>query len=263
MDLGLRNSRALVTGASKGLGFAIAKILIQEGASVVINSRDEHNLQLAKDQLRKEGLEPAGMVAGDLGKKGTPEQVIEKTAAILGGLDLLLSNTGGPRTGKFATLTEEDWAHAIDLCLLSHVRLIRASLPHLDKSGFPSILTITSISAKQPIPDLILSNTTRAGVLGLTKSLALELAGQRIRVNSILPGWTATDRAIELIHSRAAANQTTPEMEMEKQKATAPLGRMAEPDEFARSAVFLLSPAASYLTGVMLSVDGGTYKGIL
>ncbi len=263
MDLGLKGSKALVTGASKGLGLAVARTLLQEGASVVINSREESNLQKAVSQLSAEGLRPAGSLAGDLSQKNIPGQIVTQSASILGGLDLLVTNTGGPNTGKFDSLTEEDWSQAVNLCLMSHVRLIGEALPYLLQSKIASILTVTSVSAKQPIPNLILSNTLRAGVLGLTKSLALELAEKKIRVNSILPSWTSTERSVQLIRSRAETNHTSFEEEMTKQRNEAPLGRMAEPEEFAHSAVFILSPAASYLTGVMLSVDGGTYKGLL
>lgn len=262
MDLGLKNKKAIVTGASKGLGFAIAAILGQEGADLIINSRDAKNLSTAKDTLRQSGCS-VDDIPGDVSQPDFPAMLIQQAAERLGGIDILITNAGGPRTGKFVQLNDEDWSQAVNLSLLSHVRLIQAALPYLAKSNQGSILTVTSISAKQPIPDLILSNTLRAGVLGLTKSLALELAEQNIRVNSILPSWTATERAVQLIRSRAEVNKTSFETEMEKQKSAAPLGRLAEPDEFARSAVFLCSPAASYLTGVMLSVDGGSYKGLL
>jgi len=262
MDLGLKNKKAIVTGASKGLGFAIATIFGQEGVELTINSRDPKNLSAAGDILKKSGIQ-VHEIAGDVSQPDFPLRLIQQAAEKMGGIDILITNAGGPRTGKFMQLTDEDWSQAVNLSLLSHVRLIRAAIPYLSESSQGSILTITSISAKQPIPDLILSNTLRAGVLGLTKSLALELANQNIRVNSILPSWTATERAVQLIRSRAEANKSSFEEEMEKQKSAAPLGRLAEPEEFARSAVFLCSPTASYLTGVMLSVDGGSYKGLL
>lgn len=263
MDLGLKGSKALVTGASKGLGLAVARLLLEEGALVVLNSREESNLQKAVSTLSEEGLQPAGLLTGDLSQKSVPAQIVAQSVSLLGGLDLLVTNTGGPKTGKFDNLSDDDWAQAVNLCLMSHVRLIQEALPYLSQSKIASILTVTSISAKQPIPNLILSNTIRAGVLGLTKSLALEMASKNIRVNSILPSWTKTERSVQLIRSRAETNHTSFEEEMTKQRKEAPLGRMAEPEEFARSAVFILSPAASYLTGVMLSVDGGTYKGLL
>lgn len=262
MDLGLKNKKAVITGASKGLGFAVAEILVQEGAELTINSRDPQNLFSAGNLLRKSGI-TIHEIAGDVSEPEFPNMFIQQAAEKMGGIDILITNAGGPRTGKFAQLSDEDWSQAVNLSLLSHVRLIRAALPYLAASNYGSVLTITSISAKQPIPDLILSNTLRAGVLGLTKSLALELAEQNIRVNSILPSWTATERAVQLIHARAEANNSSYEVEMAKQTSAAPLGRLAEPEEFARSAVFLCSPAASYLTGVMLSVDGGSYKGLL
>ncbi len=149
----------------------------------------------------------------------------------------------------------------MDLSFLSHVRLIRAALPHLRKSQAASVLTITSYSVKQPIPNLILSNSVRMATIGLTKTLALELGGEGIRFNSILPAWTRTERVLELMRFRAERNGTSVEEEIAKQAQQSPLGRMAEPEEFARVAVFLLSPAASYVTGVMLNVDGGMYKG--
>lgn len=262
MDLGLKGKKVIVTGASKGLGFAMARVMAQEGAVVVINSRDEANLRSAADRLQQSNF-TVHAVAGDVSQPEVPASVVSQAAEKMGGIDILITNAGGPRTGKFVQLSDGDWAQAVDLCLMSHVRLIRAALPFLGKSQQGSVLTVTSISAKQPIPDLILSNTLRAGVLGLTKSLALELADQNIRVNSILPSWTATERAVQLIRSRAEANGTSLDVEMEMQKSAAPLGRLAEPEEFARSAIFLCSPAASYLTGVMLSVDGGSYKGLL
>ena len=146
---------------------------------------------------------------------------------------------------------------------MSHVRLIRAALPHLRKSSAASVLTVTSMSVKQPLANLVLSNSVRAATVGLTKSLALELGKDGIRFNSILPGWTETERVTQLMTARAAANHSTVEAEIAKQSQESPLGRMGQPAEFANAAAFLVSPAASYITGVMLTVDGGMYKGTL
>jgi 3-oxoacyl-[acyl-carrier protein] reductase len=144
-----------------------------------------------------------------------------------------------------------------------HVRLIKAALPYLRKSEVPSVLTVTSMSVKQPIANLLLSNSIRAATVGLTKSLAIELGRESIRFNSILPGWTETERVTELMTARANANKSTVEEEIRKQSELSPLGRMGQPGEFANAAAFLVSPAASYITGVMLNVDGGMYKGTM
>jgi len=200
---------------------------------------------------------------GDVSIPAEAEEVVQAAASQLHGLDLLVTNSGGPQTGRFETFTVDDWQQAFQLTFLSHARLIHAALPYLRASVAPSILTITSISAKQPIPDLILSNSLRAGVLGLTKSLALELGCEGIRVNSILPGFTSTDRASRLLADRAMKNNTSFDEESRKQTEASALKRIATPQEFANVAVFLLSPVASYLTGVMLSVDGGMVKGML
>jgi 3-oxoacyl-[acyl-carrier protein] reductase len=173
-----------------------------------------------------------------------------------------VTNAGGPPSGKFEALDENAWHTAIQLSLMSHVRLIRAALPFLRQSQAASVLTIASYSVKQPIPNLILSNSVRAATVGLTKSLALELGSEGIRFNSILPGWTETERVHELMQYRARVNGTTVEEEIRKQAADSPFNRMATPQEFANAAVFLLSPAASYITGVLLTIDGGMYKGL-
>lgn len=257
MDLKVKGLRALVTGASSGLGFATARLLAAEGARVALNGRDPDKLAKAAREIRAEG------VPGDLSEAGVPEAVVARAAEALGGIDLLLVNAGGPPPGSFESFDDGAWAKAVDLCFLSAVRLIRAALPHLRRSGSPSVLTVTSVSVKQPIPNLILSNSVRAATVGLTKSLALELGGQGIRFNSILPGWTATERATKLVASSAAAKGTTVEAELAERARDFPLGRMATPEEFANVAVFLLSPAASYVTGSMIAVDGGAYKGTL
>lgn len=262
MDLQLKGKRALVTGASQGLGYAVARGLALEGAAVVINSRDESRIQRAAGELSSEAGAPVHPLVGDIGLPGVPEQVVEAAVAALGGLDLLVTNAGGPPAGKFEQFDDEVWSKAVDLSLMSHVRLIRAALPHLRRSAAPSVLTITSISIKQPIPNLVLSNSVRAATAGLTKSLSLELGVEGIRFNSILPSWTETQRIYNLMQARAAANGTTVEEELVKQAAEVPLGRVGSPEEFANAAVFLLSPAASYLNGLMLQVDGGMYKGL-
>jgi 3-oxoacyl-[acyl-carrier protein] reductase len=263
MDLKLKNLKALVTGSSKGLGYATALGLAREGAAVAINSRDAGRVEQAANILRQAtGAAITGLV-GDVTGPDAPQQLVQQAAGQMGGLDLLVTNAGGPPPGKFEQFDDETWQKAVEVSLMAHVRLIRAALPYLRQSKHPSVLTVTSISVKQPIANLILSNSVRAATVGLTKSLALELGGEGIRFNSILPSWTETERVGVLMGNRAQANGTTVEQEMAKQASESPFGRMATPEEFANVAVFLLSPAASYLTGLMLPVDGGSYKGLL
>ncbi len=261
MDLGLQGKRALVTGASRGLGYAVARGLALEGCRVAINSRDSANISVAAQKLSQETGTQIIPLAGDVAQPGVAEQLVQQAVAALGGLDLLVTNSGGPPAGKFEDFDDAAWLSAVELNFLSHVRLIRAALPHLRQSNTPSVLTVTSYSVKQPIPNLVLSNSVRAATVGLTKSLALELGSAGIRFNSILPAWTETERVYELMAHRARINGTTVEEEIAKQAKDSPMGRMGRPEEFANAAVFLLSPAASYITGVMLTVDGGMYKG--
>lgn len=261
MDLRLKDKRALVTGSSQGLGYAAALGLAKEGCKVAINGRDEAKIKAKAEKLQKEtGSQVIGL-AGDVSAADTPAKLVQQAVESLGGLDILITNTGGPKPGGLESLSEADWQKGIDLCLMAHVRLIQSALPYLRKSDSASILTVTSLSVKQPIQNLLISNSVRAATIGLTKSLALELGKEGIRVNSILPGWTETERVGELMKARATANNSTVEEEARRQAAESPFGRMASPEEFANATVFLVSPAASYITGVMLSVDGGMVKG--
>ena len=263
MDLQLEGKRALVAGSSRGLGYAIARSLALEGCQVAINSRSLENVTAAANKLAAETGRPVAGLPGDVSQAETAAALIQQTVQALGGLDLLVTNAGGPPAGKFESFDDATWQQAVELSLLSHVRLIRAALPHLRQSSAASVLTITSYSVKQPIPNLVLSNSVRAATVGLTKTLALELGAEGIRFNSILPAWTETERVYELMSHRARLNNTSVDEEIAKQSKDSPLGRMGQPQEFANVAVFLLSPAASYLTGVMLPVDGGMYKGTL
>lgn len=263
MDLGLKGKKAFIAGSSRGLGYATALVLAEEGCQVVINGRNQDTLQQSAARVEEETGIKAGFVVGDAAEPEMARELIMSAAEQLGGLDLLVTNAGGPPSGKFQSITEETWGKAIELAFMSHVRLIQSALPYLQESDHPSVVTITSYSVKQPIPNLILSNSIRAATVGLTKSLALELGPDRIRFNSVLPGWTKTERVLEIMTFRADQNGTSVDEEIQRITEAIPLGRMATPAEVGRAAAFLLSPAASYLTGVMLTVDGGIYKGTL
>lgn len=262
MDLNLAGKIALVLGSSRGLGYAAARALAQEGARVAINSRNPEALAESARTLQLETHAEVISVAGDVTVENQAQSIVAQTATYFGGLDILITNAGGPPAGSFETFDDDTWMHAINLSLMSHVRFIRAALPYLRKSSSPAVLTITSYSVKQPIPNLVLSNAVRAATASLTKSLALELGPQGVRFNSILPGWTETERVTELMVHRAAASGDSMEVEFSRQVKDIPLGRFARPEEFGRAAAFLVSPAASYITGVLLPVDGGAIKGI-
>ena len=260
MDLGLKDKRAFVASSSRGLGFAAAMTLAREGCKVAINSRDEEKVKAAAEKIINETGTQAYGVAGDVSDVSTADTMIQFVVESLGGLDILITNAGGPPAGSFETFDEDTWQKAVDSSFMSHVRLIRAGLPHLRKSDSPSVLTFTSYTVKQPLPNLVLSNSVRAATVGLTKSLAMELGKENIRFNSIMPGWTMTERVQELMAFRAKNNNTTVEEEITKQTAEIPLGRVGQPQEFANAAVFLVSPAASFIHGVSLAVDGGITK---
>ncbi|MGJ3240543.1 MAG: SDR family oxidoreductase [Anaerolineae bacterium] len=263
MDLGLQGARVLVTAASGGLGAATARQFSKEGAQVVINSRNLDKLQATARAINAETGQPVFTYAGDVAQPEISAKVIDNAVAMLGGLDILVTNAGGPTAGTFETFDYDDWRRATDLTLLSAVSLIKHALPHLKKSKRASVLAVVSIAAKQPVENLTLSNTIRPAVIGLTKTLSLELGETGIRFNSILPGVTETDRVEQLMQARAKKNKTDPDTERSRAAQSIPIKRLGQASEFANVAVFLCSPAAGFVNGVALSVDGGASHSIL
>jgi 3-oxoacyl-[acyl-carrier protein] reductase len=260
MDLGLEGKKALVSGSSRGLGYATALGLSREGCPVTINSRSRERIQSAEQKIADETGSMVHSICADLTQPGSAGMLVSEAANKMEGLDILVTNSGGPPSGSFESFDDQNWQDAIELNFLSHMRMIREAIPYLKESSTASVLTITSMSVKQPVPNLVLSNSVRSATVGLTKSLSLELGNFGIRFNSILPGWTETERVQELMAFRAKANETSIEEETAKQAQDSPFNRLASPQEFANVAVFLVSPAAAYLTGTMIVVDGGMYK---
>jgi 3-oxoacyl-[acyl-carrier protein] reductase len=254
MDLGLADRRFLVGGASRGLGAAVARALGAEGARVAGASR-------RPDAGADTGAD-AGVieVAVDLSSPDGPRLAVEAAVRGLGGLDGLVVNTGGPPGGTFATVDEATWELAIAGTLQSTIRLIRAALPHLREGRDPAIAIILSSSVREPIPALITSNVLRPGLAGLIKSLVGEIAP--IRINGVAPGRFDTERVRSLDATRATATGSTIEQIQAQTRARIPLGRYGDPDELGRVVAFLLSPAASYLDGVILPVDGGMIRSL-
>ena len=260
MDLGLAGKIAMVAGASRGLGYAVARALAAEGARVSILSRHPSAIREAAQRIEAETGGQALAVAGDVGSLEAIVRWHEATLGRFGGVDLLFTNSGGPPPGPILGFSDDDWRHAFELLVLSSLRTVRTVVPSMRQGG--SILLSTSSSVREPIPNLGLSNILRLSVAGLAKNLALELAPQHIRVNQIIPGRIDTDRVRELDEA-AARRVGIPVAEQQSRSIAAiPLGRYGAAEEFGRAAAFLLSDAASYITGATLQVDGGLIRAV-
>lgn len=260
MDLGLKGKVAMVAGASRGLGFAVAQALAQEGAIVSIGSRDEAAICAAARRL---GSGDVLAMPVDVRSAEAIERWSKTTADKFGGVDLLFANSGGPPAGAALSFDDAAWQSAVELLLFSTVRMVRATVPSMSARGGGAILVSTSSSVKEPIQNLGLSTVLRASVSALAKTLALELAPSKIRVNQIVPGRIDTDRVRALDEINGKKQGVSAEQAKERSITSIPTGRYGEPEEFGRVAAFLLSNAASYMTGATVQVDGGLIRSVL
>lgn len=260
MDLGLKDKVALVAASSKGLGFGIAKALATDGAKVSLCSRTADEVKAAATKLADEYGVDTLASACDVRRLADIEAWVDKTVAAWGKVDCLVVNAGGPPAKLFVELSDDDFQAAFELTLLSSARMIRLALPHMSAGG--SILTVTSSSIKEPIPRLGLSTIMRAGVVGLVKTLADELADDGIRVNNLVPGRIDTDRVAQLDAVSAEKLGISREEVRQRSLGGIPLGRLGTIDDFGAAGAFLLSPAAAYITGATLRVDGGAMRSI-
>lgn len=254
MDLGLKNKIAFVAASSQGLGKSVAIELAKEGANIIICGRNQDTLDKVKKEIQEIGDGEVFSVVGDLSKAKDRTHIIDAVLQQYEAIDILITNTGGPPTGKFEDIELELWDKTYEQLLASAVHLIKGFLPGMKKQAWGRIISITSQAVKQPVNNLILSNSVRASVVGLIKSLSNELGTYNITANNVMPGYTETERLAKLIENNPSVLS---------EKDTIPLGRFGKPEEFAAAVTFLASERASYITGVSLAIDGGWIKNIL
>jgi 3-oxoacyl-[acyl-carrier protein] reductase len=262
LDLGLRGKVALVTAASKGIGLGTAKVLASEGMKVAISSRSSENLERARILLAAETGSEVLAVPADMTVREDLERLVETTSSKLGGVDVLVYNTGPPKPGTFAEVTYADWEDATKLLLLSAVTLTRAVVPHMKNKKWGRLIYVTSLTLKQPVANLVLSNTVRLGIAGLSKSLSRELAPHGITSNGIIQGYIRTDRTLHLVEERASKTGTSVEEAYREMAKSIPLGRYGEPEEVGSLAAFIASERGAYLTGGIFTVDGGLISSV-
>jgi 3-oxoacyl-[acyl-carrier protein] reductase len=261
MDLELKGKVAIVPASSGGLGRAVALALGREGAKVAMCSRDEAAINAAADEVREAGAEVLALTV-DVTKAADIDRLVAATIAEFGGVDILVTNAGGPPAGTFDRFNDDDWQAAFNLTLMSVVRLIRGVLPSMKTRGGGAIVAMTSSSIKQPIPNLLLSNVMRSGVAALIKTLADEVAGDNIRANTVVPGRIATARIAQLDQANAERAGIDVAAMRNRSLAQIPMGRYGEASEFADMVAFLASVRASYITGATVQIDGGMIRSL-
>jgi 3-oxoacyl-[acyl-carrier protein] reductase len=257
----LKDRVALVTGSSSGLGFAAAKALAESGARLALNSRGGAKLEAARRALAADGAEVVAVPA-DIRQSQELEELVSEVEEQLGPIDILVANGGGPKVKPAVELDDADWQEALPLAFLFVPRLCSFVVPGMRRRAWGRIVAINSISSRQPIPGLALSNTLRPAVMGYLKTLALEIAADGVTVNAVLPGYTRTDRQVELATALAQQTGQDADQILAEQGNDIPIGRMAHPDEVGRVIAFLCSPAASYVTGQFVAIDGGYARGL-
>jgi 3-oxoacyl-[acyl-carrier protein] reductase len=263
VDLGLQGKVAIVAASSKGIGKAAAAGFASEGARVTMLSRNEGELEKAAEEIRNACHADVLAVPADVTNPDDIRRVVKRTVERWGAVNILVNNAGGPPTGGFDDLDDAGWQAAFELTLLSAVRFVREVRPHISKAGGGAIINVQSTSVKVPLDNMILSNSIRSGVIGLAKTLSIELARDKIRVNTVLPGATLTDRLRHHITARAQKLGKTFEEVQRAREATIPLGHLGMPEDVADMIVFLASDRARYVTGVTIQVDGGLVRSIL
>ena len=263
MDLGLKDRVALVCGASKGLGKAVARGLAREGVRLAICSRNLENIQKAAEEIRKAFGTEVIPLAVDLSSSEEARRFFREAQHHYGQVDILVNNAGGPPSLPFLEISEDHWQEAFQLTLMSAVTLMKEVIPIMQARKFGRIINLTSVAVKQPILGLILSNALRTGLVGLAKTLATIYAPDNILINNVCPGYTLTERVRELSEVIAQRQQTTPEAVIQGWEAEIPMGRLGKPEELANLVVFLASERAGYLTGATIQVDGGYYRGLM
>jgi len=263
MDFGIKGKAAIVCGASRGLGRACAEALAGEGVRLIVCSRHfDRIFQTARVIAETYGTTVVP-IAADLSQPDSPDKLVRETINKFGAVDILINNTGGPPAGKLEELDDGDWEQAFHLTLMSAVRMTRAVLPVMTKNGWGRVVNLASISVKQPIPTLILSNSLRAAVVGMAKTLSSQIAEKGVTINTIATGSFDTERLQSLFKNQAKKTGLTPQEAEAKLAATIPMGRIGKPEELAWLAAFLASERASYITGATIQVDGGSYAGLM